>query len=301
MHRAGAGRRVARVHDRDREEGRADHLRGQGRRRGVRGDGLQLLGRGAEQRHDLHPPQGLRGAAESGSVARGGAAAIERAAVHDSGRDRRGVPAAVDPGPVAVRRLPVRSARSDRLDRHQHAGRRDLRLDGRRQPERPGAGRVQQLPRRRSAADRRHRSRQGAQPRPAAARGHRRAAGVPRLAVRQRLRLQQPRLSRLRAGGSALPRQPGEPEAALRARVERRHDPARQRGAPARDDRAAGDQPLQPVPLGGNHRQPRAGAQLGPDARCDGGARAREPAAGFDFAWSGQSLEERLRRRAGRA
>ena len=174
-----------------------------------------------------------------------------------------------------VRRLPVRSARSNRLDRHQHARRRDVRHDGRGQPERPGAGRVQQLPRRRSAVDRRHRSRQGAQPRPAAARSHRRAAGVPRLAVRQRLRLQQPRLSRLRAGGSAVPRQPGEPEAAVCARVERRHDPARHRRAAARDDGAAGDQPLQPVPLGGDHRQPRAGQELGPDARGDGGAGAR--------------------------
>ena len=69
VHRAGAGRRVARVHDRDREEGRADYLRRQGRRRGVCRHGLQFLGRGAEQRHDLHPPQRLRGAEESRSVA----------------------------------------------------------------------------------------------------------------------------------------------------------------------------------------------------------------------------------------
>jgi pyruvate/2-oxoglutarate dehydrogenase complex dihydrolipoamide acyltransferase (E2) component len=64
------------------------------------------------------------------------------------------------------------------------------------------------LPRRRSAGDRRHRPRQGAQPRLAAARGDRRAAGVPGLAVGQRLRRQQPRLPRLRAGGSTVSRQP---------------------------------------------------------------------------------------------
>ena len=53
------------------------------------------------------------------SVAERGAAAGERPAVHDSRRDRRGVPAAVDPGPRRVRRLPVRSAGSDRIVRHQ--------------------------------------------------------------------------------------------------------------------------------------------------------------------------------------
>ena len=51
------------------------------------------------------------------------------------------------------------------------------------------------------------------------------------------------------------------------------------RGAPARDHGAAGDQPLQPVPLGGDHRQSGAGAELGTDAAGDGGAGAREPAA----------------------
>ena len=75
------------------------------------------------------------------------------------GRDRRGVPAAGDPGPVDVRRLPVRGARPDRLGRHQRPGRGDGWADGRRQPERPRAGPVQQLPRRRPAAGRRHRSR----------------------------------------------------------------------------------------------------------------------------------------------
>ena len=49
------------------------------------------------------------------------------------------------------------------------------------------------------------RSREGPQPAGAAPRGHRRAAGVPRIAVRQRLRLEQPRVPRLRAGRPAVP------------------------------------------------------------------------------------------------
>ena len=60
VHRAGAGRRVARIHHRHRQAGGADHLRRPGRGGGVRGDGLQLLRRGAEQRHDLRAPEGLR-------------------------------------------------------------------------------------------------------------------------------------------------------------------------------------------------------------------------------------------------
>ena len=95
------------------------------------------------------------------------------------------------------------------------------------------------------------------QPRRPAARGHRRAAGVRRLAVRQRLRLQQPRLSRLRAGRSALPGAASGPRPALRAVAERRAGAARQRGPLHRGHGAAGHQPLQPVPVGGDQRQRR--------------------------------------------
>ncbi len=75
--------------------------------------------------------------------------------------------------------------------------------------------------------------------------------------------------------------------------VERRHDPARQRGAAARDHGAAGDQPLQPVPLGRDHRQSGAGSELGPDAcRRWKTWRARTCRPDLTFAWAGQSLEE---------
>ncbi len=61
--------------------------------------------------------------------------------------------------------------------------------------------------RERSAAARPDRSRARAGARAAAQRDHERAADLPRLAVRERLRLQQPRLPRLRAGrqGSSAP------------------------------------------------------------------------------------------------
>ena len=124
LHRAGAGRRLARVHDRDREEGREDPLRRSRHRRGVLGHGLQLLGRGAEQRADLHAAEGLPGAPGAGALAAGGAQPRQRAAVHDPRGDRGGVPAAGHPGPVDVRRLPVRGARPDQQHRHQRAGRR---------------------------------------------------------------------------------------------------------------------------------------------------------------------------------
>ena len=68
---------------------------------------------------------------------------------------------------------------------------------------------------------------------------------------------------------------------------------ARQRGAGERDHRAAGHQPLQPVPLGRDHR--RAGARASARARrCRrwSGSRATTLPPGFDFAWAGQSLEE---------
>ncbi len=69
VHRAGAGRRLARVHHRNRQEGGTDPVRRQGRRRGVFGDGVQLLGGGAEQRDDLRPVEGLRRASQCRSVA----------------------------------------------------------------------------------------------------------------------------------------------------------------------------------------------------------------------------------------
>ena len=61
----------------------------------------------------------------------------------------------------------------------------------------------------RSAADRDDRSREGQEPRHAAQRHHRHDADPARLGVRERLRLQQPVVSRLRAGGPAFRANPG--------------------------------------------------------------------------------------------
>ena len=83
--------------------------------------------------------------------------------------------------------------------------------------------------------------------------------------------------------------EPGRPRPALRAVAERR---AWCRSTPScslqRDHGAAGHQPLQPVPLGGDHGQRRARRQLGPGDRRDGADGAPDAAA-------------RLRLRVGRA
>ena len=75
----------------------------------------------------------------------------------------------------------------------------------RRATSRPAAARaVLDVHDRRPAAAREHRSRAREERSDMSAqRGHRRAAGVPRVAVRERLRLQQPRVSRVRPGRSA--------------------------------------------------------------------------------------------------
>ena len=72
-----------------------------------------------------------------------------------------------------------------------------------------------------------------------------------------------------------------------------RHGAARQRRPRARDDGAAGDHPLQPVPLGAGHRRrrARASAPVRRSRRWSGWRRAALPQ-GFGYAWSGISLEE---------
>ena len=123
---------------------------------------------------------------------------------------------------------------------------------------------------------RRHRPRPGAEPGPADARGDRRAAGLPRVAVRQRLRLQQPRLSRVTCRPISASAPTPEDLQQLYARADDGRDGAARHGRAAqRDDGAAGDQPLQPVPLGRDHRRGGARAQLGRGARGDGGDGAR--------------------------
>ena len=203
----GAGGRLARLHHRDREAGRGDPVQGPRHPGGLLGRGLQLRRRRAEQRPDLHAAQGLRRAARQGPLAAGGARPDPRPADGDHGRARDPVRAARDPGALGLRRLPVPAARPDR--RRHLSARRDRRLPDRsRQHERSGRRAVLELPRERPAAGGRPRPRPGPQPGPAAARGDRRAPGVPGLGVRERLRLQQPRLSRVRPGRQAVPRRP---------------------------------------------------------------------------------------------
>ncbi len=65
------------------------------------------------------------------------------------------------------------------------------------------------------------------------------------------------------------------------------------RGAGPRDDGAAGHQPLQPVPLGRDHRRGRRrGSARARRCRRWSEWRGETLPPGFDFAWAGQSLEE---------
>ena len=100
------------------------------------------------------------------------------------------------------------------------------------------------------------------------------------LAVRQRLRLQQPRVSRLRPGRSAVPQRSQGPGAVLRARAQRGDGAAVEPRARARDDGAAGHQPLQPVSIGRDQRRGGARLQLGSGAAGDAGAGRPDAAAG---------------------
>ena len=220
----------------------------------------------------------LRGAAAARPVALGGAQPHPRPDVRHHRRDRRAVCAAGDSRTVGVRRLPVRGARPERR-RHRRTGRGHGGAVGARQRVGAGDRALQQLPRRRPAAGRGHRSRQGPRSRPAAARGHRCPPGVPRLAVRQRLRLQQPGVSRLRPGRPGVSRQARGPQADLRSRRGRPDGAARHRRPGERDDLAAGHQPLQHVPLSRAHRRGGAGRQLGRSAGGDGEHRPHDAAA----------------------
>ena len=272
--RAGAGRRVARIHDAGRRAGREGPVQGSGHPGRVLGDGLQLRRRRAEQRDGLHAAQAVRRAPRRGRTrwARSSGGCAGRSAAIPGANIVVFPPPAIQGlsafggfqfevldqsgGPIsglsaALGALAAATAKSNQV-----------------------VGAFSTLPRQRPAARGHDRSRPRPQPRRAAARGHRRAAGVRRLAVRQRLRLQQPRLSRLRAGRSAVPGAAGRPRPALRAVAERRAGAARQRRPLHRGHGAAGHQPLQPVPVGGDQRQRRARRQLGPGDRRDGADRA---------------------------
>ncbi len=152
---------------------------------------------------------------DSQSAAGRGRAPARRARRHQR-RDRGAVSAAAHPRSRRVWRVPVRAARPDRRsDREPGGGDGNLVRAGNQQPAvaRPVFG----VHRRRSPAARRDRPRTREEPEHAAQRSHRRAADLPGLAVRQRLRLQQPRVPRLRAGRSAIPQRSQGPRAVLRA------------------------------------------------------------------------------------
>ena len=68
-----------------------------------------------------------------------------------------------------------------------------------------------------------------------------------------------------------------------------------------RDDGAEDDQPLQPVPVGGDQRLGRAGLQLGPGAADDGGAVEPGAAAGHDVLVVGRCRSRRSRPARSRA
>ena len=140
---------------------------------------------------------------------------------------------------------------------------------------------VLRIYRERPAARCHDRSRQGALARTADPRGDRRAIGAAGLPVRERLRLQQPRVSRLRAGRSAVPRAADRPQPVLRARVEWRHGAAVCCRTHVRDDGARGHQSLQSFPLDGNYRRRPAGGELGSGTPADGADRPGDAAAGL--------------------
>ena len=183
------------------------------------GGGVQLQRRGAQQRPHLHAAQGLRRA--QGQEPFAGQAVLGRVRGPMMAHPRR----AGDPvrAARASRACPSSAASSTSCSTRRAATSRawptpPAALVGRGQPERAGGGPLLGLPRQRPPARGRHRPRQGPQPEPAAARGHGRPPGVPGLGLRERLRLQQPGLPRVRPGRPAVPLGPQGPAPALRPR-----------------------------------------------------------------------------------
>ncbi len=99
------------------------------------------------------------------------------------------------------------------------------------------------------------------------------------IAVRERLRLQQPRVSRVRAGRPGVPVAAGQPAPVLRANDHRRHGAARHGRPAARNDGALGHQSLQPAAVGRDHGIAVAGRQLRSGHPADAADRGRGAAA----------------------
>ena len=173
--------------------------------------GFSFSGAASNGGLDVRAAQGVRRAQGDGAFARHGDRPRARAAA-------RGIPGAlvIPVAPPPIQGLSAFGGfQFEVLDltggdinepgeRHAAGGRR-------RQPIGPRGRTVLELHRQRPAAGRHDRSRPRAQPRAADPRGDRRAVGAARVAVRERLRLQQPRVPRLRAGRPAVPRGAGRP------------------------------------------------------------------------------------------
>ena len=153
----------------------------------------------------------------------------------------------------------------DQGKKHHHRSRPRRPPDRRRQPrpQRPHRP-AHHVLRQRSAGAGHHRSREGQGDEHPAFADHHHAGRVHGIAVRQRLRLQQPHLSRLCAGRSAVPHDRQGSAQLLRALRLRPDGPARQPRHCGQQLRSAGHQPLQPVPLRRNRRLARSGVQFRP-------------------------------------
>ena len=187
----------------------------------------QRLRQRAEHRHRVHHPEALERARQDARHGRqphrGGAQPAVRV---DPGRLRRHLPAAAGAGPRAGRRLQAvcRGPRRARLRGAVSAGAER----GRRRAEGTGAGRpVLELPGERAADRRPRRSRAGEDLRHSADRRLRHAAGLSRVALRQRLQPVRTHLSGQRAGRVVVPHAAGADRAAEDAERPRRDGAAR--------------------------------------------------------------------------
>ena len=213
---AGPRRGVARLHRHRRPAGREDHHVGSRRAGAVLGHGVQLQRRRAESGVDVRAAEAIRGSAGGGALGPDRPRPARRAALQPARRDRGRVLAALHPGTEPVRRLRVPDSRSDRTG-HLQPGERhpEDRRGG--QPVRGRPRAVQPVHGERSAAAGDDQPAARARARPAAQRDQQRDADSAGLAVRQRFRVQQPRVSRVRPGRAAVPLESAGAAPALRA------------------------------------------------------------------------------------
>ena len=237
---------------------------------------LQLRGRGPNRGIifvSLKPISERRGATHS---AAGGGRPAARAARRHHGGHGHPVPAPGHPGRGCLRRLPVRGAgqRAVRSLEELDEVTRELAKQGnaRSGPPRP----LQRLHRERPPVRGDDRPREGEGAGGAASPDHRRPADLHGLGLRERLRLQQPFLPRLRAGRPAVPLEARGHAPVLRARRQRGHDARSTTWSRVSETTTRPDhQPLQPVPLGRDQRHRGARLQLRPGDRGHGGAARR--------------------------